>query len=165
MQCLVVDTEYNFQLWHAHVKLSPVSTISYCPIFFVCSHWSTPEFNSPVRLEVLKGYNCHANQVDHPHWRRPLGVYSITREGLWGSPLSVQGEQNDGVWVCGCVHVCVCVVCVALYPGLLDPAFVACSTNAGEGLVKLSHMVWCTWMCGRVAPSRKNASKRVHYQS
>jgi len=27
---------------------------------------------------------------------------------------------------------------VALYPGLLAPAFVTCSTNAGEGLVKLS---------------------------
>jgi len=30
---------------------------------------------------------------------------------------------------------------LALYPGLLAPVFVACSTNAGEGLVKLSHMV------------------------
>jgi len=30
---------------------------------------------------------------------------------------------------------------VASYPGLLAPAFVACSTNAGEGLVKLSHVV------------------------
>jgi len=37
--------------------------------------------------------------------------------------------------------VCVCGVIVATYPGLLAPAFVACSTNAGEGLVKLSHMV------------------------
>jgi len=30
---------------------------------------------------------------------------------------------------------------VASYPGLLAPAFVACSTNVGEGLVKLSHVV------------------------
>ena len=30
---------------------------------------------------------------------------------------------------------------IASYPGLLAPAFVACSTSAGEGLVKLSHMV------------------------
>ena len=29
---------------------------------------------------------------------------------------------------------------VASYPGLLTPAFVTCSTNTGEGLVKLSHM-------------------------
>ena len=29
---------------------------------------------------------------------------------------------------------------VASYQGLLTPAFVACSTNAGEGLVKLSHV-------------------------
>ena len=29
-------------------------------------------------------------------------------------------------------------VAVALYPGLLTPVFVTCSTNAGEGLVKLS---------------------------
>jgi len=32
--------------------------------------------------------------------------------------------------------------------------FVACSTNAGEGL---SHVVWCTWTCGGVAHSRKNS--------
>ena len=31
--------------------------------------------------------------------------------------------------------------CLASYPGFLTPAFVACSTNAGEGLVKLSHVV------------------------
>jgi len=30
---------------------------------------------------------------------------------------------------------------LASYPGLLNQAFVACSTNVGEGLVKLSHMV------------------------
>ena len=32
-------------------------------------------------------------------------------------------------------------VMLASYPGLLAPVFVACSTNAGEGLVKLSHAV------------------------
>ena len=36
-------------------------------------------------------------------------------------------------------HVVSCQT-LASYPGLLAPAFVACSTNAGEGLVKLSHM-------------------------
>jgi len=30
---------------------------------------------------------------------------------------------------------------LASYPGLLAPVFVACSTNTGEGLVKLSHVV------------------------
>jgi len=30
---------------------------------------------------------------------------------------------------------------LASYPGLHTPVFVACSTNAGEGLVHLSHMV------------------------
>ena len=34
-----------------------------------------------------------------------------------------------------------CYVTIASYPGLLTPAFVACGTNAGEGLVKLSHVV------------------------
>ena len=34
-----------------------------------------------------------------------------------------------------------CEIIVASYPGLLTPAFVACSTNVGEGLVKLSHVV------------------------
>jgi len=44
-----------------------------------------------------------------------------------------------------------------LYPGLLAPAYVACSTNAREGLVKPSHVVWCTWTYGGVAHSRKNS--------
>jgi len=35
--------------------------------------------------------------------------------------------------------------------------FVACSTNAGEGLVKLSHVVWRTWTCGGVAHSHKSS--------
>ena len=35
------------------------------------------------------------------------------------------------------IVIVVCVVCQALYPGLLTPAFVACSTNMGKGLVKL----------------------------
>ena len=38
------------------------------------------------------------------------------------------------------------IVLVASYPGLLAPAFVACSTNAGEGLVKLSHVQWHTYL-------------------
>ena len=44
---------------------------------------------------------------------------------------------------------------IVLYPGLHAPAFVTCSTSAGEGLVKLSHMVRCTWTCGGVAHSQK----------
>ena len=50
---------------------------------------------------------------------------------------------------------------IASYPGLLTPAFVACSTNAGEGLVKLSHVVWCTWTYGGVAHSFCTAVKRL----
>jgi len=34
----------------------------------------------------------------------------------------------------------ICCTQLASYPGLLTPAFVAFSTNMGEGLVKLSHM-------------------------
>jgi len=54
---------------------------------------------------------------------------------------------------------------LASYPGLPTPVFVACNTNVGEGLVKLSHVQWRTWTCGGVAHSWKTASKRVHYQS
>jgi len=50
---------------------------------------------------------------------------------------------------------------LASYPGLLTPTFVACSTNAGEGLVKLSHMVWHTWTCGGVAHFFCTAVKRL----
>ena len=52
-------------------------------------------------------------------------------------------------------------VCLASYPGLLAPAFVACNTNAGEGLVKLSHVLWRTWTCGGVAHSFCTAVKRL----
>jgi len=34
-----------------------------------------------------------------------------------------------------------CTIILASYPALLTPAFVTCSTNAGEGLVKLGHVV------------------------
>jgi len=44
------------------------------------------------------------------------------------------GEIGTGEWKRQCGRE------VASYPGLLTPAFVACSTNAGEGLVKLSHV-------------------------
>jgi len=54
-----------------------------------------------------------------------------------------------------------CTYTVASYPGLLTPAFVACRTNAGEGLVKLSHVVWRTWTCGGVARSSCTAVKRL----
>jgi len=40
---------------------------------------------------------------------------------------------------------------LASYPGPLTQAFVACSTNTGEGLVKLNHVQWCTWTCAGVA--------------
>ena len=39
--------------------------------------------------------------------------------------------------------------------------FVACSTNAGKGLVKLSHVQRCTWTCGRVAHSFSTAVKQL----
>ena len=56
---------------------------------------------------------------------------------------------------------------LASWPGLLAPAFVSCSTNAGGGLVKLSHVQWCAWMLGgRVKEwhiPRQTAGKWVHY--
>ena len=51
-----------------------------------------------------------------------------------------------------------------LLPSFLNEAsisFVACSTNAGEGLVKLSHVVWRTWTCGGVAHSFCTAVKQL----
>ena len=52
-------------------------------------------------------------------------------------------------------------ICLTSYPGLLTPAFVTCSTNAGEGLVKLSHVVGRTWTCGGVAHSFCTTVKRL----
>jgi len=68
--------------------------------------------------------------------------------------LTLPWVKTDVIATAICRHqylqrcVCVCVQCVcvlASYPSLLTPAFAACSTNAGEGLVKLSHMQWRTW--------------------
>jgi len=66
--------------------------------------------------------------------------------------------------LCVCVHVWIWGVCsgrLASRPGLLTPAFVACSINAGEGLVKLSHVQWRTWTCGGVAHSFCTVVKRL----
>jgi len=52
---------------------------------------------------------------------------------------------------------------LALYPGLLALAFVACSTNTGEGLVKL---IMCNDVPGHVEEWHipgKTGSKLVHY--
>jgi len=52
---------------------------------------------------------------------------------------------------------------LALYPGLLTPVLVICSTNAGEGLVKL---ITCNDVPGRVESvtfPQKQQSKRVCY--
>ena len=49
-----------------------------------------------------------------------------------------------------------CTLILASYPGLLAPAFVACSTNAGEGLVKLSQ--WYD------VPGRVDESHQVWHQ-
>jgi len=57
-----------------------------------------------------------------------------------------------------------CCIYQDSYPGLLTPAFVACSTNTGEGLVKL---ITCNDVPGRVEEWHipgKTASKQVHYQ-
>ena len=50
---------------------------------------------------------------------------------------------------------------LSLIPRPSPLAFVACSTNAGEGLVKLSHVQWRTWMCGGVAHSFCTAVKQL----
>ena len=49
-----------------------------------------------------------------------------------------------------------CTLGSLILKGLLSPAFVACSTNVGEGLVKLSRVQCRTWTCGGVAHSQKN---------
>ena len=54
---------------------------------------------------------------------------------------------------------------LASYPALLAPALVACSNNAGEGLVKLSDVVFSVLGCVEEwhIPG-KTASKLVHYR-
>ena len=60
-----------------------------------------------------------------------------------------------------------CTILIAKYPGLLTPAFVTCSTNVGEGLVKLIHVQWCTWILGGREEEwhihRKTVNKWVFY--
>jgi len=43
-----------------------------------------------------------------------------------------------------------CSVPIASYPGLLTPAFVACSTHAGEGLVSRAMMYLDVWKNGTI---------------
>jgi len=62
-------------------------------------------------------------------------LYSCTEEMCHSSTWS------PNVHVCHCTWSVLPGLLVASYPGLLAPAFVACSTNTGEGLVKLSRAV------------------------
>jgi len=94
------------------------------------------EHSSREEHDVIKGRACS--------WFSRSWISSLS------SQLGVSGTDS------GC-----CRQLASSYPGLLAPAFVACSTNAGEGLVKLSHMVWRTWTCGRVAHSFCTAVKRL----
>ena len=50
-------------------------------------------------------------------------------------PCKEHKQRREAVFVPDCSQL------TASYPGLLTPAFVTCSTNAEEGLVKLSHVV------------------------
>ena len=60
-------------------------------------------------------------------------------------------------------YIC-CTSDLASYPSLLTPAFIACSINTGEGLVKQNQSCALTymnvgWTCGGVTHSRKNCKE------
>jgi len=111
----------------------------FCAMYlFPCCHlwWSTTILISWITsqedVEVYyAAYLCLATMLAESDLKVEVIVIRVCMDGWW------------------------CMV--ASYPGLLASAFVTCSTNAGEGLVKLSHVVWRTWTCGGVAPSRKNS--------
>ena len=90
---------------------------------------------------------------------RLLDLWVTTRchEDIHKHPLSCLS-----LWQCN-LQCTKSTPCLALYPGLLTPVFVACSTNVWEGLVKLSHVQWRTWTCGGVAQSWKSR-KWAHYR-
>jgi len=58
---------------------------------------------------------------------------------------SMLGGKDILAAILACAYRTLCVT-VATYPGLLTPLFVACSTNAGEGLVRL---IMCSDIPGR----------------
>jgi len=104
----------------------------------------------------------------------PYGVAVRRIMCLLLSCLCAACKRHSLVWshdpLISCIIQCVMMctnqqwcLSIALYPGLLTPAFVTCSTNMGEGLVKLSHVVWHTWTCGECHIPTKTASKRVCY--
>jgi len=76
-------------------------------------------------------------------------------------PSTILPAMKEIVWLSGSNNnysILSCYLCAPSYPGLLTSAFVTCSTNVGEGLVKL---ITCSeipgpdfgWMCGGVAHS------------
>ena len=81
----------------------------------------------------------HAKTSQHGN----VSIYVVPLNGnvsMYVVPLTLLRGFTQQYWASPCsgIH---SVAVLASYPGLLTPAFVACSTNAGEGLVKLSHVV------------------------
>ena len=117
----------------------------------LCRLWSYPYSwfgDCRTGASYLKYY------PEHSFWSMQLGIpsESVVLQYTWGASSSVCCFGAPAVWFyCMGIHLYVWVNMhsVASYPGLLAPAFVACSTNIGEGLVKLSHVVWCTWTLWR----------------
>jgi len=87
-----------------------------------------------------------------------------------GSVLLIFDKQPE-IFCMQCPHSCTLqLTVISLVPRPSHPSIcrilpLACSTNIGEGLVKLSHIQWHTWTCWGVAHSRETASKWVYYQS
>ena len=123
-------------------------------------HAGSVDYTSP-KVHVVQSMAITSSSYE---WKELLWLLSGTQLGILCHCLLLSSALLTTLLPVGMQYIVLnnaTTVCLALYPGLLTPAFVACSTNAGEGLVKLSHVVRRTWTCGGVAHSFSTAVKRL----
>ena len=111
-----------------------------------CGGWSLPHYEMGTDNHYLQLYSLRPVPkplLDHCHclqYRKVEDTGINTMEE--GITLCVHGLGLKRVY-----NKYLCCKQVASYPGLLSPAFVTCSTNAGKGLVKLVTAPFCILIC------------------
>jgi len=140
-----------------YISLEVTFSLAMLPIIIPrCAGWQPPNF---TQVPLQPSSAVHESNRAHPLTLQNSQLSAVNRLSRLGKKLHCQKRD---CWVFSPFFALEernspPNTNLASYPGFLAPAFVACTTNAGEGLVKLGHVVWRTWTCGGVAHSWKNS--------
>jgi len=121
----------QYQIWHGYGYES-------CCMFSRDYDFSFPSFMDTTASRNVHVHVSVSNESAHTHTTQ---LVSWIAHNHW-QRLATLANAHCSANMYQLFSDLYCLLGVASYPGLLTPAFVACSTNVGEGLVKLSHVQW-----------------------